>query len=385
MGFNNERGSLNQYSLMFDYIKQSGALGHLKSLFIKTTDFRAKAANSELSRAEKIEITLSGKESIPVVAVDAGMAVFFKDSPYEMVVIKVAGAGEKPLKTDLASVLSPGFIHVLTGKVKNPKVFSEEIEELKLKDKANENLFAAQELNRLLLDTSISNLASLMDEDILEGSFHEELIDWVLRAKKVPELDNLARELIEWSYLLQACKKAKQNVLLVKDGSLITNQFGSGLALAKRLNLFFRGETSIAPYMIGVVKESRFIKDEGHIVSRSIMSFAKTIQKNGFFKIPHSLEVLLDPTPIEQKAVQRVFLSINQGKKVYEVQIPLALYEDAEAFNFVAELLLTQVTNLYGGSVAANSFAHKAASLSEAEARSLEKQLKEIIEKTTKE
>jgi hypothetical protein len=373
MGYTGEKASLNQYSLIKNYLMDSGAVEQMKSVYDITERFYKDIENQDSGKAEVVETDCSLIKPFDVMAVDAGMARFFKDSPYEVVVLKIAGGANEVVQKKHVEIMKAEFTHVFTGLIKNPRVFAA-ITNRNERDGAAS--LTVQEVDRLFQNGLFSDLNKLFNS-LFEGDFIREVQEWLGKSKKLPEIDNLTRELAEWYYLLRASLKIDNNLLIVKDGSLITNQFGSGQALAKRLDSFFRGEvSSLSPIMVGVVKESRFIKDEGHIVAKTIRTFSKLLPGNQFFRIPNALEVLLDSTTEENKAVDRLFLSIASGKNVYEVQFPRALTKDPKLFLRARVTLLSQITSLYGGSIVANSLAHKAASLSEAEARSLEKELR---------
>jgi hypothetical protein len=373
MGFKGERASLNQYSLIKDYLIESGAVAQVKRVYELTENFYRSVERDQPAMAEIVETNIKKIKVLPVIAFDAGMARFFKDSPYEVVVLKVAGGAAESVRANYKNLLEPTFTHVFTGLVKNPRVFAEMT---KSSDTRGAAILGAQEMSRLFDGPIFFELNELMNE-LFTGDFRSEIEGWLGKSKKLPEIDNLARELAEWFFVLRAAKQTSDDVLIVKDGSLITNQFGSGQALATRLDSFFKGEVaSLGKFVVGVVKESRFIKDEGHVVSKTIRDFSKLVPGNQFFRIPYGLEVLLDATTIEDKAVERLFLSVASGKNVFEIQFPKSLTSDPEAFERARATVISQVTSLYGGSVAANSLAHRAASLSEAEARSLEKEIR---------
>jgi hypothetical protein len=373
MGYKGEKASLNQYSLLKEYLVESGAVDQIRRVNHLTEAFQKRLNAHRLSAAELVA-TDSTVGAYDVIAFDAGMARFFVDSPNEMVVLKIAGGTDENLAARYSGLVMPTYSHIFTGLVKNPRVFASIT---KRADATGASALAAEEIGRLF-ETGILKELNLLMNELFDGSFWGEIKEWLLKSTKPIEVDNLARELAEWYYILRAAKATNgKDLLIVKDGSLITNQLGSGVALASRLyDLFKVGKNTTSPLIVGVVKESRFIKNEGHIVSRVIHNYARSVKGNCFFKIPRELEQLLDATPEVNKSVERIFLSIASGKSVYEVQIPMTIVTNGEAYNKVRATVLSQVTGLYGGSIAANSLAHRAASLSEAEATALEKEIK---------
>ena len=377
MGYKGEKASLNQYTRLKEYLENSGALDQIKRVVGLTDTFRDTVKNEKTEMGELVP-TLDGEEIFRVIAFDAGLARFFKDSPYEIVVLKIAGGAEGETAEEFQHLTDAAYVHIFTGLAKNPRVFAAIT---KKEDRIGASGLAAQEVGRLFESGILREFDEFMNE-IFGGNFRKDIESWVQKATKVPELDNLTRELTEWFFVLRAAKETNgKDVLLVKDGSLITNQFGSGEALASRLQTYFRGDIAeFSPLTVGVVKESRFVKDEGHIVSRSIWSYARKTKGNAFFRIPANLESILDATTEESKTVERLFLSIGSGKNVYEIQFPKAITKDATLFAKARATILSQVTSMYGGSIIANSLAHRAASLSEAEALALEKHIKNIIE-----
>lgn len=376
MGYKGEKASLNQYSLIKDYLMSSGAVDQIKQVYSLTEDFFKKIERNKIDGVQVVDTKTENVEPFKVVAFDAGMARFFKDSPYEVVVLKIAGGCEESTKKEYLELVSPEFSHVFSGLVKNPRVFSEITHR---NDRDGAAVLGAQEISRLFDEGLFKKFNSLMNS-LFEGDFKKEVETWLSKSKKLPEIDNLSREFAEWYFILRAALKKDGDVMIIKDGSLITNQFGSGQALADRLAKVFSGNSdALSNLIVGVVKESRFIKDEGHIVSKTIRDFSKNLKGNKFFRIPAELEAVLDQTAEENKTVDRLFLSVSSGKNVYEVQFPRSLTKNPEIFEKARATLLSQITSLYGGSIAANSLAHKAASLSEAESSSLEKELRKTI------
>lgn len=377
MGYNGEKAALNQYTQLKEYLLESGAIDQIKKVFGITENFRKSVQKEKTQIGEKVD-TQPGIKPFSVLAFDAGLARFFKDSPYEVVVLKIAGGGSNEVINKYSELTKPSYLHVFTGLAKNPRVFSAIT---KKEDRIGSSGLAAQEVSRIFERGVLASFNELLNE-CFSGDFQKEVEAWIQKATKLPEIDNLAREFAEWLYVLRAAKATKGcDVLIVKDGSLITNQFGSGEALSKRLQSYFSGDIqSLSPLVVGVVKESRFIKDQGHIVSRAIWGFAKKTKGSSFFKIPPNLEAVLDPTPEADRSVDRYFLSIASGKNVFEVQFPKALTSDSELFQRARATIISQITSMYGGSVIANSLAHKAASLSEAEAQALEKHIRTLVE-----
>jgi hypothetical protein len=377
MGYKGERASLNQYTPLKQYLIDSGAVNQLKRVYGLTEKFRESIKNDKTEPGELVPTKL-GAKPFEVMAFDAGLARFFKDSPYEVVALKIAGGASPAVTEKYSSILSPVYTHVFTGLAKNPRIFKAIT---KREDRVSASTLAATEVSRLFNSGVLKDFNELMNTTF-GGDFRTEIETWIQKTTKTPELDNLAREFAEWFFILRAAIETDgKDVLIVKDGSLITNQFGSGEGLALRLQSLFRGEIQgLSPLLIGVVKESRFVKDEGHVVGRAIWKYARSTKGNVFFKIPHGLESLLDATTEEAKTVDRLFLSIGSGVNVYEIQFPKAITADENTFNRARMTVLSQITSMYGGSIASNSIAHRAASLSEVEAQALERHIRNLVE-----
>lgn len=373
MGYKGEKASLNQFTKLSEYLQKSGALEQAKNLASITEAFKKRL--KEKKGLESITVD-SEKKPFPFLSFDAGMARFFQGSPFEFTVLKVAGAGNldkaeaKEVEKDL---LKQEFLHVFSGLVKNPNVFSEIT---KRQSKKGALLLAQMEVERLFETGILKELDELLKEEF-QSSLGSDLIEHLKSAPKLPELDNLCRDLGEWFFILRALKALKnQDTLVVKDGSLIVNPSGLTSPIYSRLKDIYLGKKeNFSPLLVGIVKESRFLKDEGHLVSKAIWSYARENKKHQFFKIPDELDSILDSSVLEERSVARFFLSLFSGKNVFEIQVPKALMGDSLALERVKMTLLSQVTSLYGGSLVANSLAHKAASISEAEARALEKEI----------
>jgi len=366
---------------MKDYLVASGAVGQLQRLRELTQEFYKDMERDEKMLAYVVS-TPECEKPFEVLAFDAGLARFFKDTPFETVVLKIAGGGSESVQASYEHLMAPAFLHIFSGMIKNPRVFSSITDE---NDEKGASALAALELMRLFDAGCLYELDLLFSEFGL-NEFRSEVRSWLSKSKKLPEIDNVAREFAEWFYALRALKVNSSDLLIVKDGSLMTNQFGSGHALAARLAKIFTGSIqNLSPLIVGVVKESRFIKDEGHVVSSTVRAFAKRASGNWFFKIHNGLESILDPTPLDEKTIERLFLSVSGGRTVFEVQFPKMLTNNADQFAKARATILSQITSLYGGSVAANSVAHKAASLSEAESRTLERELEKLTENSDQE
>ena len=93
------------------------------------------------------------------------------------------------------------------------------------------------------------------------------------------------------------------------------------------------------------------------------------------------IHFLLDKNFADQP-FDRYFLNLFEGESIYEIQIPnvISKHENKKILHKVLDLIASQVTFKYGGSIITNSYAHEQASISAAEGQLLELKISEELD-----
>jgi hypothetical protein len=265
------------------------------------------------------------------------------------------------------------MFHVLSGVLKWPEGAGLEEEDV---------------INHTIEDSlEIDSLSEMLDHlGVSQEAYTLSMISH-LKFKQGTQVEDAFREILEWALIVNFYFRQKNNdkidhtqslpYLIIKDGSLypygksISSEMS--LAIEKFLNL---GDVPI----VGMVKASRFVVPDS-IYRKAINKYLKNFHSNCFFQIPKELEAKMDH---RENAYFRYFFSLFKGKAVFEVQIPKANVKSEYYVKDVMDVLNSQVTFSYGGSVSTNSYAHKAASLAESEAKHLTTKLRQELAKDKK-
>lgn len=369
MGYNGEKASVNQYESLYDYVKSNV----FDTLFIA---FSANKKHTIEGLKKQLPFVYASKveenNDVPLVSFDGGIATLFPNELPETKLIKVAAASPPEWKDYFEGYLTDSFFHVSSGFLRWPKGASLEEEEIIIKtiDDSLKNLMMIECLDHLGIDHT---------------EFKQEMIGH-LKYKAGNQVEDCFREIMEWMLIVNFAVRQKNNkklnfkqtlpYLIVKDGSLYPYSKTVSGIVSNAIERFLDNEQI---FIVGMVKSSRFVSDDG-IYRRTIEQYMKGMNENTFFKLPKDLEKTIDSKEINY---ERIFFSIFGGKSVYEIQISKShILRDAKILTQTLDVLNSQVTFQFGGSVSTNSFAHIEASLSDREAKYLTNELRhEIYEK----
>jgi hypothetical protein len=375
MGYQGEKASLNQYSDLLDYCK--------KNVVTELQDIFDINMQQEFEIRKQILAFIYEPKppclDIPLLSFDGGMANLFQGQMTETCILKVAGACPPEFNKHFATDdLKEVFFHTFIGRL--GYVESEENKEATAE-------VIQKELNRLLNIEEFLTLLVTFDVEVKH--FSDKFKSLVNSWKDKSAIKDCFRELLEWAMVIEfmvnykKTNKTRLPFLIIKDGNLSSNAKAITGTLADKVRQFIKGENQLVPipFIIGAVKSSRYTGDNamGNIVKK----FAKDVPSHSFFKLPKRFEAAVDKD-LANNAFKRYFLSLFGGEQVFEIQIPIPLSEDEELRNLVLDLVASQVTFEYGGSISTNSYAHVRASLSEAEARVLQKTVFEELKKDSK-
>ena len=362
MGYESERASLNQYSDLQEYCEKN-VYNDLKEIFKS-----AQTKNSEINR-EILKIVYSPKENpiqVPLLSFDGGMANLFVGRETELCLLKVAGAC--PPDSEIffkEGELKEIFFHCFVGQIISAE------DDNKSKEVVQKEVLRLQDLKEF------KNFLRILG--VTPDEFSKEFFKLVEKWKDKSTIKDSLRELLEWALVIDFIAERKVGesesipYLIIKDGNLSSNPKAITGLLSNKIKDLLNGknETIKIPYLIGAVKASRYTGDSpiGHVVKR----FSKKVKSHEFFRLPAKFEAVADKD-FKDKAFQRYFLKIFE-KNIFEIQIPNVIKENEAELHHILDLIASQITFSYGGTISTNSFAHQKASLSEAESKGLEKEI----------
>lgn len=364
MGYQNEKASLNQFSSLYKYC-QDKVLSQIKTVLIKSNEREDIFLEKELPFIYESQ---NKEDKVPVVSFDGGLATIFAGELAETKLIKVAGACPPKWSEHFIGIREDMF-HVLSGLLKWPE--GAEMTDSEIITKTIDQV--------LEVDSLIETLDHL---GISVDQFKDSMVDH-LKYKQGNQVEDSFREILEWSLIINFTFRQKTNkkldhskplpYLIVKDGSLYPFGKTVGSLMSGEIEKFLN--TGVCP-VVGMVKSSRFVAQDSSF-RKAINKYLKKIKGNTFFKIPKKLEIIMDS---RENFYERYFFSILSGSSVYEIQIPkVNMQKDPLYAQQIMDVLNSQITFNFGGSISTNSYAHQQASLSEAESKFLTEKLKTEI------
>lgn len=374
MGYNGERGSLNQFSDLYQYL-ESNVKKDLKDLYKESTEADRKINKKELRYFyESKEIKLD----TPLLSFDGGMTTLFQGTIAETCLLKVS-AGIPPEFEEHFSKenVNDIFFHTFVGKL------SFESDPAKIK------IIVKEEVARL---ASLKEFQSLLSSFKLSlEEFESSFLNLVNKWTDKSSLKDTIRELLEWSIIinflnnnsLKTKKIEGDNIpfLIIKDGNISSNPKAVTNSISNKIKILLKGEDQDLPLplIVGAVKSSRFTGDS--LLGKLIIQFGKRLPSHSFFRLPQQYEVLLDKNFADQP-FDRYFLNLFQGESIYEIQIPTVISKNPnqKILEKVLDLIASQVTFRYGGTISTNSYAHEQASISAAEGQRLEDKISEEMD-----
>ena len=374
MGYNGERGSLNQFSDLYQYL-ESNVKKDLKDLYKESTEADRKINKKELRYFyESKEIKLD----TPLLSFDGGMTTLFQGTIAETCLLKVS-AGIPPEFEEHFSKenVNDIFFHTFVGKL------SFESDPAKIK------IIVKEEVARL---ASLKEFQSLLSSFKLSlEEFESSFLNLVNKWTDKSSLKDTIRELLEWSIIinflnnnsLKTQKIEGDNIpfLIIKDGNISSNPKAVTNSISNKIKILLKGEDQDLPLplIVGAVKSSRFTGDS--LLGKLIIQFGKRLPSHSFFRLPQQYEVLLDKNFADQP-FDRYFLNLFQGESIYEIQIPTVISKNPnqKILEKVLDLIASQVTFRYGGTISTNSYAHEQASISAAEGQRLEDKISEEMD-----
>ena len=372
MGYKGEKASVNQYKSLYDYVK-SNVFDTLSIAFTANKKHSLEGLTKQLPFVYVSK--LDENNDVPLVSFDGGIGTLFQNELAETKLIKVAGAAPPKWKSHFENYLTDAYFHVMSGLLKWPKGADLDEEEIIIKT-----------IDESLLNPMMTEFLDHLGIDHTE--FKQEMIGH-LKYKAGNQVEDCFREILEWMLIINFTVRQKNNknlnfkqtlpYLIVKDGSLYPYAKTVSSIISKGIENFLDNEQI---FIVGMVKSSRFVSDEG-IFKKTIEQYMKNMNKNTFFKLPKDLEKKIDSKDVKY---ERIFYSIFGGKSVYEIQISEShILKDPKILTQTLDVLNSEVTFGYGGSISTNSFAHIEASLSEHEVKYLTKTLRYEIYESLKE
>jgi hypothetical protein len=372
MGYNGERGSVNQFSDLYNYL-ENNVKTDLKDLY------KENAARDNKINKKELRYYYEPKDvsnEIPLISFDGGMTTLFQGLVAETCLLKIA-AGippefEERLKNDNITIQDI-FFHTFVGKLN----FASDAEEIKATLKI--------ELQRLSSLKEFQSLLSAFSIPLTE--FEDKFVNLVNRWTDKSALKDTIRELLEWALIMDFLYKHstkeidgnKLPFLIIKDGNISSNPKAVTTAISQKIKALLTGEIPAIPFplIVGAVKSSRFTGESP--LGRTIKRFGEKLPSHTFFRLPTNYEVLLDKGFADQP-FDRYFLNLFQGESVYEIQIPKVISKNQEILETVLDLIASQITFKYGGSIVTNSYAHEQASISAAEGQLLENKISQELD-----
>jgi hypothetical protein len=376
MGYNGEKASVNQFSDLYEYFEKNVA-SELKELYDENV-LREKKINKNELRFTYVPNKL---ETItPLVSYDGGMTTLFQGQLTETCMLKIAGACPPDQKGIFSNdEIKEIFFHSFVGKL----IHSDTDKEDELKNALREELKRLLEVNEFV---TMLQVFGVKVED-----FEEKFFGLVSRWKDKSTIKDTMRELLEWALVIDFLNSQKSKThedgklpfLIIKDGNISSNPKAVTISISHKIQELLEGRNKEipVPYIIGAVKNSRFTGESP--LGKMISKFGKILPSHSFFKIPAAYEGLLDKDFASQP-FSRYFLNIFGGDSVYEIQIPRVLSNNDVLLPQILDLIASQVTFSYGGSIITNSYAHKRASIAEVEGKMLEVQILKDMNKGKK-
>ena len=369
MGYSNERASLNQFSSLYKYCKEN-VIDKIKPVYQKSVDNEVAVLEKELPF---IYVSENKEDKVPLASFDGGLATIFGGELAETKLIKVAGAAPPKWESTLVGI-STSMFHVLSGVLKWPE--GADMTEIDI-------------INQTVDDSlQVDVLVEMLDHLGIDIDAYKNNMVGHLKYKQGNQVEDCYREILEWALIVNCTYRQQKNTLvdhslplpylIVKDGSLYPFAKSIGGVMSAEIEKFLN--SGICP-IVGMVKSSRFLADDSSY-RKAINKYLHNIKKNTFFQIPKTLEAKIDH---RSNFYQRYFFSLFGGKSVYEIQIPTVNLQRAENYSIqIMDVLNSQVTFSFGGSVSTNSYAHIEASLAESEAKFLTEKLKAELKKDRK-
>lgn len=367
MGYQGEKASLNQASSLYEYIKKN-VTEDLRDIFISERNREKKIKEHKFFYEPKKQIL-----NIPLLSFDGGITTLYEGHLSETCILKIAGACPPEFSSFFKEEeLKEIIFHTFSGKVgytNKSKNSEEESLDLILKTELK-RLNSVEEFKTML---SVFNLSP--------ESFEEKFIALINRWDDKTTIKDTFRELLEWSLIVDFLNNRKNNdkdipFLIIKDGNISSNPKAVTGAIAEEIKKLLTGNNSKIPipFLVGAVKSSRYTGDS--TFGKFMHKFTRYMTKNCFFRLPPEYEALLD-SKFSEKPFDRFFLSLFGGKSVFEIQIPTVLSKNNdERLKTILDLIASQITFNYGGSIVTNSFAHKRASIAAADGKLLEEKIR---------
>lgn len=307
------------------------------------------------------------KHNKPCVAFDGGIAILFANEILETKILKVSAGFSTSDAKFFNNDYQESIIHIFTGKYKWIESLGSTLPSL------------AEESVKILLENDVISKA-LKILQIDEQVFKNAVIHKIIKFKGKSLEDNI-REIFELSSLVLYNEKLKKqygnqelNYLIIKDGTLFPSAKTVTSIFAEKINLYLNNPEN---NIVGVVKNSRFLSEENPW-TEYVNSYIKKDQSTYVYRLPEELSNLIDEQN-DRLQYYRYFLSILSGQAVFEVQLSKSYSADMNKVNQIFDVLSSQISLQYGGSIITNSYAHEKASLSESEALYLTKEAKEEI------
>lgn len=376
MGYKNEKAVGNKYSGMKQYCEEQ--------VFKQLVKTKSRVlANEEVAKALKPTFVFQSdadyENKTPVLAFDGGIATIFPGEPIETKILKVASGFPEEFESVFTAAYED-YIHLYSGQLKWPDGVNKSLAEVIL-----------ESVNIILENKTI--LQALESLEITPEQFQDAMISRFNHIKGKGAEDNV-REILELSGIINCCEALYKSpliesnfkdkdllipYLLIKDGTLYPSKMTASSLFAEAVAGWLN---SGKHFVVGVIKDSRFINAE-NAWSETIRDYGQELKSHTFFRINKQVELSIDPHA-EDNDFKRYFLSLFGGKSMFEIQIPRVLSSDDKKVKEILNIIASQVTVQYGGSISTNSYAHANASLPENEARVLSYDLKYELEEELK-
>lgn len=376
MGYKNERAVPNKYTGMKDYCEKNilSPLIEVQKSFQKQEDAVKSLKPTFSYRAKNLD------NKVPVLAFDGGIATLFAGEPLETKLLKVA-SGFPPQWKDIFESSMEDFIHLYSGQLKWAEGVGKTLDEVI--EESVQIICENQTIQRAvgLLELSMEDFKSAMISRFkhIKGKGAEDNVREVLELSAIV---NMTEDLQNNEKLKKHLEENPSEIpyLLIKDGTLYPSKMTASTLVADAVSGWFNSGLHC---VVGVVKNSRFVNEENSW-SQIIQSYGKEVPSHTFFRINKKIELSIDPHS-DDIDFRRYFLSLYGGKSMFEIQIPRVLSDDDVRVKAILDVIASQVTVQYGGSISTNSYAHANASLPEAEARVLSRNLRQDLKNTLQE
>ena len=376
MGYKNERAVGNKYSGMKQYCEEQ--------VFKQLVKTKSRVlAKEEVAKALKPTFVFQSDATYinktPVLAFDGGIATIFPGEPIETKILKVASGFPEEFSSIFTAAYED-YIHIYSGQLKWPDGVNKTLAEVILESVKIilENKTILQALDYLEITTEQFEEAMVSRFNHIKGKGAEDNVREIL---ELSGIINCTESLYK-SPLVESNFKDKDlqiPYLLIKDGTLYPSKMTASSLFAEAVAGWLN---SGKHFVVGVIKDSRFINAE-NAWSEIIKEYGQELKSHTFFKINKQVELSIDPHA-DSNDFSRYFLSLFGGKSMFEIQIPRVLSNDDKKVKEILNIIASQVTVQYGGSISTNSYAHANASLPENEARVLSYDLKYELEEELK-